>query len=74
MVQWLGLHGLTAKGAGSIPGRGTKVPQATQCDQKKRCGIYIYIYIYMEYHSAIKKEWNIPICSTMDGPTDYRNK
>ena len=27
-VQWLGLSALTAKCQGSIPGRGTKTPQA----------------------------------------------
>ena len=34
-VQWLGLHALTAEGLGSIPGRGTKIPHAAQCGQKK---------------------------------------
>ena len=33
-IQWLGLHMLTAEDPGSIPGRGTKVPQATQHGQK----------------------------------------
>ena len=28
VVQWLGLHTFTAKDAGSIPGWGTKIPQA----------------------------------------------
>ena len=28
----------------------------------------------MEYYSAIKKEWNIAICSNMDGPRDYHTK
>ena len=28
MVQWLGLCTLTAKAPGSIPGQGTKIPQA----------------------------------------------
>ena len=33
------------------------------------------LYIYkMEYDSAIKKEWNIAICSNMDGPRDYHTK
>ena len=32
-VQWLGLCPFTAKGAGSIPGRGTQIPQAKQCGQ-----------------------------------------
>ena len=34
-VQWLGLHAVTAKGPGSIPGQGTKIPHATWCGQKK---------------------------------------
>ena len=34
-VQWLGFRALTAKGPGSIPGGGTKIPQATRCGQKK---------------------------------------
>ena len=32
MGQWLGLHAFIAKGLGSIPGQGTKIPQAMQCD------------------------------------------
>ena len=35
MVQWLGLQAPTAGVMGSIPGPGTKIPQATQCSQKK---------------------------------------
>ena len=31
-VQWLRLHALTLEGLGSIPGLGTKIPQAKQCD------------------------------------------
>ena len=34
-VQWLGLHASAAGDTGSIPGWGTKVPQATGCGQKK---------------------------------------
>ena len=30
----MGLCALTAKGTGSIPGRGPKIPQAMQCSQK----------------------------------------
>ena len=36
VVQWLGLSAFTAKGAGSIPGRGTKIPHAAQCGQKNK--------------------------------------
>ena len=35
-VQWLGLCAFTAEGTGSIPGWGTKMPQAAQCGQKKK--------------------------------------
>ena len=35
-VQRLGLHALTAEGPGSIPGRGTKIPQAAWHGQKKK--------------------------------------
>ena len=35
MVQRLGLHAFTAEGVGSIPGRGTKIPQAIGYGQKK---------------------------------------
>ena len=33
-VQWLGHCTFTAKDSGSIPGWGTKIPQATQFDQE----------------------------------------
>ena len=35
-VQRLGLFAFTAEGADSIPGWGTKIPQAAQCNQKKK--------------------------------------
>ena len=34
MVKWLRLHASTAGGMGSIPGRGTKIPQAMQLGQE----------------------------------------
>ena len=34
VVQWLGLHASTARDLGSIPGRGTKIPQAAWRGQK----------------------------------------
>ena len=33
-VEWLGLNASTSEGLGSIPGWGTKIPQAVQCGQK----------------------------------------
>ena len=34
-VQWLGLHAFTTRGQSLIPGRGTTIPQATQCGKKE---------------------------------------
>ena len=34
LVLWLGLRTFPAEGPGSIPHRGTKIPQAEQCGQK----------------------------------------
>ena len=36
MVQCLGLGTLTAKGPGSVPDQGTKIPQAMQYAQKNK--------------------------------------
>ena len=36
VVQGLGLHAFTAKGAGSVPGWGTKILQATHGAAKKK--------------------------------------
>ena len=35
-VQWLRLRAFTAEGLGSIPGWGTKIPQAMWCGQKNK--------------------------------------
>ena len=36
VVQWWGLRAFTAKGPGSIPGRGARIPQAALCGPKKQ--------------------------------------
>ena len=36
VVQWLGLYAFTAKGAGSTPDWGTKIPQAMQWGKKQK--------------------------------------
>ena len=38
MVHWLGLSTFFAKGPGSIPGWGTKIPQAVQSGKEKKKG------------------------------------
>ena len=51
MVQWWGLHASTAGGTGSIPGLGTKIPEAAWRGQKKEKKksffkkIFFYLYI-----------------------------
>ena len=40
-VQWLRLHASTAGGTGLIPGQGTKIPQTTECGQKKNWHVCI---------------------------------
>ena len=35
-VQWLGPGAFTAMALGSVPGQGTKIPQATWCRQKRK--------------------------------------
>ena len=36
VVQWLGVCSFTAEGAHSIPGLGTKIPQAVKHSKKKK--------------------------------------
>ena len=47
VVQWLGLCAFTAEGLGSIPDRGTKIPQAAWCSQKI---IHIALYACVLSH------------------------
>ena len=39
VFQWLGLHALTVRDLGLIPGQGTKISHATQHSQKKKDGV-----------------------------------
>ena len=44
---------------------------------KKITYIYVYIYIYDTHNGILlshKKEWNIAICSNMDGSRGYHTK
>ena len=50
MVQWLGLSTLTAMGLGSIPGKGNKIPQGTQCGQR---GKYTHTHTHTHTHTDI---------------------
>ena len=42
VVQWLGLRASNARGLGSIPDWGTKIPQAMQSSKKKKVEINMY--------------------------------
>ena len=60
-VQWLRLCASTARGVGSIPGRGTKIPYAARCDQKKKkgggkeTGLSSLLLLCVSFHLAFKK-------------------
>ena len=47
MVEWLGMESFIAGSLGSIPGQGTKIPQAALCGQKK---IYFFNCLYSSEH------------------------
>ena len=36
VIQWLGFCALIAEDLGSVPGQGTKIPQAMWCGQKRK--------------------------------------
>ena len=56
MIQWLGLHIFTATGVGSIPDRGTKIPHASQCGQKKKNEFVLFPTVHP---SLEPKSWPI---------------
>ena len=43
VFQWLRLHAPNARGMGSIPGWGTKIPHATGWGQKKK-DVHLYLF------------------------------
>ena len=64
MHLWLGLHAFTAKGAGSVPGQGTKIPQPRSVAKNKVVRyvckylcmytyIYTYIFVYIQMYTCI---------------------
>ena len=59
VVQWLRLHAFIAEGVGSIPGWGTKIPEATWCGQKKGNEILTHAY-NMDEPWGHYAEWNKP--------------
>ena len=52
-VQWLGVHTLTAKRLGSIPGWETKILQAEKPKDKTYILLYKNIYIYKYIYSIV---------------------
>ena len=51
VVHWLGLHGFPDKGQGSVPGGGTKIPEATWCSQKKKSSSWVKLSTPLNLHS-----------------------
>ena len=49
VVQWLRFLAFTAQGQGSIPGWGTKIPQAAQPKQKKKKSVCYVDYTLIKY-------------------------
>ena len=61
-VQWLGLRAFPARSAGSIPGRGTKIPRAERPKTKKQkpkklpmFNVKLLKYIYIKYVKSISE-------------------
>ena len=55
-VQWLGLHSFTAEGPGSIPGWGTKIPQAAWHSPKKKSSLFLSLYVHVVKHIYTEPE------------------
>ena len=63
-VQWLGLRTFIAKGPGSIPGQGTRIPQdAWHSQKKKNCH---YPVIKSLWGASLVAQW-LRICLPMQG-------
>ena len=58
MVQLLRLRASNAGGVGSIPGQGTKIPQAAWCGQKKNID-------REKFSSALKQQQQQKGCTSM---------
>ena len=64
MIQRLGPHTSTAKDAGSVPDRGTKIPHASHCGPKKK-----EFVLFPTVHPSLEpKSW--PIDSDQ-GPLNF---
>ena len=62
VIQWLGLCTFTTKGLGSIPGWGTKIPQAPQWSKKKN-----------HHHLKHEVKKRIPITEILFQNISYRS-
>ena len=63
VVQWLGLCVFTAECAGSIPGWGTKIPQAMQHGQKKKKEESQCYHQPSQGSSPTHPEWRPKVCT-----------
>ena len=58
MIQWLGLHACPVGGTGSIPGRGTKIPQAARRGQKRKN----LCFSFLALRSGVFLSGSNPLC------------
>ena len=73
-VQWLEVFPFTAEGVGSIPGQGTKIPQAAHVAKKKKKksvgSCYLPTYgLYMAFRAETSELPAMPRCVHAPVPT-----
>ena len=71
VVQWLRLFILSAGGPGSITGRGTKIPQASQVGPKKGS----FVYLSLSWHVRLdinpwRRKWQLAQYSCLENSMD----
>ena len=59
MVRWLRLHAFSAEGSGSIPGQGTKIPQAMWRGMKEQNEVIFKKKKMLESLSILKKKFQV---------------
>ena len=60
-VQWLRLHAPSAGSTGSVPGRGTKIPHAAWCGQKKTWRQHGGTKMDTLHIVGLHFNWNLPL-------------
>ena len=71
VVQWLRLHASNAGGVGLIPGRGTKIPHATQCSEMESKVQMSLNRISASSLLAFGKDLTVPLYPTLHHPVVF---